>query len=132
MAMKKESATSTTSSTEESGVMMQKEEQMMKELSGTVTGTVGHPASGTVKIVRADGKEYVRYENLKTINGPDIFVYLSKDMGAKEFVNLGKVKSTEGNSNYEIPAGTNPAEYPYVLIWCKQFGVLFNSAKLSS
>ena len=103
---------------------------MLQELSGEVKGTPAHPASGTVKIVEADGKSYVRYKNLKTINGPDIYVYLSKDLGAKDYVSLGKVKSTEGDSNYEIPMGVDPAAYPYVLIWCKQFGVLFNSAQL--
>ena len=95
-----------------------------------VTGALGHPASGTVRIVSADGKKYVRYENFKTINGPDIYVYLSKDPDAHEFVSLGKVKATEGNINYEIPDGVNPADYSYVLTWCKTFGVLFNSAKV--
>lgn len=95
-----------------------------------VTGTVGHPASGTVRIVEADGKKYVRYENFKTINGPDIFVYLATDLEASEFVDLGRVKATEGNINYEIPAGVDPSDYPYVLTWCKAFGVLFNSAKV--
>lgn len=98
----------------------------------TVTGTLGHPASGTVRIVSADGKKYVRYENFKTINGPDIYVYLAKDIDAHEFVSLGKVKATEGNINYEIPDGVNPVDYPYVLTWCKTFSVLFNSAKIGS
>ena len=98
--------------------------------AATVTGTLGHPASGTVRIVESDGKRYVRYENFKTINGPDIYVYLSKDIDAKEFVNLGKVRATEGNINYEIPAKIDPHEYPYVLTWCKTFSVLFNSAKV--
>ncbi|OGI14384.1 MAG: hypothetical protein A2878_00640 [Candidatus Moranbacteria bacterium RIFCSPHIGHO2_01_FULL_54_31] len=95
-----------------------------------VTGTPGHPASGTVRIVTADGKRYVRYENFRTINGPDIYIYLSKDIAAKEYIDLGRVKATEGNINYEIPAGTDVAEYPYVLTWCQAFGVLFNSAKV--
>ena len=98
--------------------------------SGMVIGTIGHPASGTARIVEAAGKQYVRYENFKTINGPDIYVYLAKDTGAKEFINLGKVKATEGEINYEIPAGVNAADYPYVLTWCKTFSVLFNSAEL--
>ena len=97
-----------------------------------VTGTAGHPASGTVRIVSADGKKYVRYENFKTINGPDIYVYLSKDPDAHTFVSLGEVKATEGNINYEIPDGVNPTDYPYVLTWCKTFSVLFNSAKIGS
>lgn len=95
-----------------------------------VTGTAGHPASGTARIVEADGKQYVRYENFKTINGPDIFVYLAKNKDAKEFINLGVVKATEGNINYEIPAGTDVSQYPYVLTWCRTFGVLFNYAKV--
>lgn len=95
-----------------------------------VTGTTGHPASGTVRIVEVGGTNYVRYENFKTINGPDIYVYLAKDLEAKEFVNLGRVEATEGNINYEIPSGVSPSDYPYVLTWCKRFGVLFNSAKL--
>ena len=96
-----------------------------------VVGTVGHPGSGFARIVRTEGTAYVRYENLKTINGPDLYVYLSKDLDAKEHISLGRLKATEGNVNYEIPAGIDPAEYRYVLIWCRMFGVLFNSADLS-
>lgn len=96
-----------------------------------IVDTAVHPASGTVRIVEADGARYVRYENYKTINGPDIFVYLAKDLDAKEFVNLGRVKATEGNINYEIPDGVNPDEYRYVLTWCRAFGVLFNFAEIN-
>jgi hypothetical protein len=95
-----------------------------------VTGTAGHPASGTAQIIQADGKQYLRYENFKTINGPDIYVYLSKDLDAKDYVSLGKVRATEGNINYEIPSNIDVHAYPYVLTWCKTFGVLFNSAQV--
>lgn len=95
-----------------------------------IIGTTAHPASGTVRIIESEGKRYVRYENFKTINGPDIFVYLSKDLKASDFVNLGRVKGTEGNINYDIPEGINIKDYPYVIIWCEAFSVLFNSAKV--
>lgn len=98
--------------------------------AAAVTGTLGHPASGSVRIIESDGKRYVRYENFKTINGPDIYVYLSKDIDAKDFVSLGKVRATEGNINYEIPPNIDTHDYPYVLTWCKTFSVLFNSAKV--
>lgn len=98
--------------------------------SGEVVGTTGHPASGTVRIVEADGETYVRYEDFKTINGPDIFVYLSKDLEANEFVNLGRVRATEGNVNYKVPAAVDVSEYRYVLTWCRAFGVLFNYADI--
>ena len=96
-----------------------------------VAGTFAHPASGTVRVVGADGKSYVRYENFKTLNGPDIFVYLATDENASDFVNLGPVKATEGNINYEIAPGTDLTEYHYVLTWCRMFSVLFNSAHLA-
>lgn len=97
---------------------------------GTVTGTLGHPASGTARIITTGDKNYVRYENFQTLNGPDIYVYLAKDLGAKEYVSLGRVKATEGNINYEIPSNVHIADYKYVLTWCQRFGVLFNSAPL--
>ena len=99
--------------------------------SSSVIGTTGHPASGTARIVSADGKNYIRYENFKTINGPDLYVYLAKDLDAKEYFNLGAIRATQGSVNYEIPPTVNPAEYRYVMTWCKQFGVLFNYADIS-
>lgn len=97
-----------------------------------VIGTIGHPASGFVRVVENDGKTYIRYEDFKTINGPDLFVYLSKDKNARNFINLGELKATEGNINYEVPAGIAIKDYPYALVWCRAFSVLFNSADLSS
>lgn len=107
------------------------EQEMITPKVAAVVDTPAHPASGVVRIVEAEGKAYVRYEDYKTINGPDIYVYLAKDLDAKEFVDLGRVRATEGNINYEVPAGVNIAEYRYVLTWCKQFGVLFNYADIS-
>lgn len=100
--------------------------------SAQITGTAGHPASGTVRIVESEGKKYLRYENFKTINGPDIFVYLANDLEAKDFVNLGRVKATEGNVNYEIPVGTDPSAYRYAMVWCDAFNTLFNYADIST
>lgn len=102
-----------------------------QEKIGKVVGTTGHPASGSARIASAGGKNYVRFEDFKTINGPDLYVYLANGLDAKDFVSLGKIKATEGNINYEIPAGVNPADYKYVLIWCKAFSVLFNYAEIS-
>ncbi len=97
-----------------------------------IRGTTGHPASGTVRIIDVDGKKYIRYENFKTINGPDIYVYLAKDLDAKEFIDLGEVRATEGNINYRVPDGVTVENYRYVMVWCKAFGVLFNYADLQA
>ena len=103
------------------------------ELSrASIVDTPTHPASGFVRVVEAGGKTYLRYEDYKTINGPDLYVYLAKDLDAKEFIDLGRLRATEGNINYEIPANTDVGEYRYALTWCKQFSVLFNFADLAS
>lgn len=99
--------------------------------SAPLVDTPAHPASGTVHIIEDDDQTIVRYENLETINGPDLFVYLSTDLEATDFVDLGRLKATVGDVNYEVPEGVNIEEYPYVLIWCRQFGVLFNYANFS-
>lgn len=101
-------------------------------LARPIVDTVAHPASGTVSLLQRDNDVVVRYENFKTINGPDLRVYLSTDLGATEFVDLGPLKATEGNVNYSVPPGTDLKKYRYALVWCEQFGVLFNSADIQS
>ena len=92
-----------------------------------------HKASGVAKIINlADGKTFLRLENLKATNGPDLYVYLSTGKNASDIVNLGRLKGNIGNQNYEIPLGTDLAKHNTVLIWCKAFSTLFGSAKLSS
>ena len=114
------------------------EDEMMKtqaiSYSGVFVG-VGdgiHDAQGKAYTIPLEGgKDVLRLENFKSTNGPDLYVYLSKDKGASEFINLGKLKANNGNQNYDIPNEVNLAEYNQVLIWCKAFGVLFGSAEIS-
>jgi len=95
-----------------------------------VIDTALHPAHGAVHIVETDGKTYLRYENYQTLNGPDLQIYLAKDIDAKEFVSLGKIRGTMGEVQYEVPKEVLLIDYPYVLTWCRAFGVLFNYADL--
>ena len=90
-----------------------------------------HDAQGDAFTVPIeDGSNVLRLENFKATNGPDLFVYLSTDKDASKFVNLGELKASSGNQNYEIPDEIDLTQYNNVLIWCKAFGVLFGSAEL--
>lgn len=92
-----------------------------------------HNAEGVAKVLTlSDGKTFLRLENLKTTNGPDLYVYLSTGKDSSDIVNLGRLKGNIGNQNYEIPTGTDLSKYSTVLIWCKAFSTLFGSAKLSN
>lgn len=96
-----------------------------------IQGTIGHPASGRALVLESDKGTVIRFEDLDTINGPNLHVYLAKDLSAKEFVDLGPLKATNGNINYLVPEGVDIGDYPYVMHWCVPFGVLFNYAHLT-
>jgi hypothetical protein len=92
-----------------------------------------HKAEGVAKVIDlTDGRTFLRLENLKTTNGPDLYVYLSTGKDASEIVDLGRLKGNIGNQNYEIPARTDLSKFNTVLIWCKAFSTLFGSAQLST
>lgn len=104
-----------------------------KEISGIFVG-VGdgiHDASGVAKIIATGESSALRLEDFRSTNGPDLYVYLSTDNQASDFVELGRLKGNIGNQNYEIPEGIDLSKYDTVLIWCKQFSVLFGSAELA-
>jgi hypothetical protein len=91
-----------------------------------------HTTSGTIKIAedaQDKTKKYLVFENFKTDAGPDLKIYLSDDLKATNFVEVAKLDKT-GNFSELIPATANLDKQKYVLIWCKQFTVLFGSAQL--
>jgi hypothetical protein len=89
-----------------------------------------HATSGTVKLLRREKDQLLVLDNFRTDNGPALYVYLSKDRGVTQSINLGLLKSTSGTFSYEVDSTVNAREYPYVLIWCREFAVLFGSAQL--
>ena len=102
--------------------------------SGTFVGVNDgiHNAEGvTLVLPLDDGSQILRLEEFHSTNGPDLYVYLATDKRASDFVNLGDLKANRGNQNYEIPQGTDLEKYDNVLIWCKQFSVLFGSSEIS-
>jgi hypothetical protein len=82
-----------------------------------------HDAQGIAKIIPIAGDANVlRLEDLVVTNGPDLYVYLSTDKSASDFINLGRLKANRGEMS----------KYDTVLIWCRAFSVLFGSADLKS
>ena len=106
------------------------------ERIGSFTGADDfHFGEGTARLIEtAPGQFTLRLEDFAVRNGPDLFVYLSSDADgyAEGAVELGRLKADRGNQNYEVPAGTNLSSVRSVVIWCRQFSVLFATAELSS
>jgi hypothetical protein len=98
---------------------------------GTFNGLLGHKAQGAAKLIKADGKYYVRFEDdFEVTNGPDLFVYLGKGGRYDPATQLAALKGNIGSQNYEIPASINAADYDEVWVWCRAFSVAFGKAEL--
>jgi hypothetical protein len=89
------------------------------------------PTSTEEKEVGDDGgKKVLRFEDFETVNGPNLHIYLSSDLEGKDFVDLGEIKATKGNVNYDLPEGVDLDRYDKVLVWCVPFKVLFSYGEL--
>jgi hypothetical protein len=89
-----------------------------------------HPVSGKAAWHKASNTQTLLLSNFSSDAGPDLKVYLSKDITASSFISLGDLKSTTGNQTYNIPNSALTSDYKYVLIWCQRFSVLFGSASI--
>jgi len=89
-----------------------------------------HEVEGKALIINDNGKTKLRFEDFETINGPDLHIYLSSDLDAEDYIDLGKIKATKGNVNYDIPSEIDISKYNKVLVWCVPFRVLFSYAEL--
>jgi len=109
--------------------------------SGSFT-SLEHQSSGRALVVQvADGSRILRFEDLRTSNGPDLHVLLSTvpagtDLNAyndaSTYVDLGSLKGNIGNQNYAIPASVDLSAYRSAVIWCKRFHVGFAVAPLGA
>jgi hypothetical protein len=91
-----------------------------------------HSVSGSVKLIidKDDAKKrFLSFENFKTDEGPDLYIYLAEDKNAKGFISVAKLTQT-GTFTLEVPAGVVFEKNKHVLVWCQRFSVLFGSAKL--
>jgi hypothetical protein len=92
-----------------------------------------HFGSGRATLTEAvDGNSTLRFDDFSVRNGPDLFVYLSPDPAgfAEGAIELGRLRATDGSFNTPIPPGTDLTGVRSVVIWCREFAVLFAVAPL--
>jgi hypothetical protein len=98
-----------------------------------------HGTDGVAKILElADGRRFLRLEDLATSDGPDLHVWVTDqpsggDWGSYDdgrYVRLGELKAN-GNQNYEIPAKADLAGLTSIVIWCDRFNVAFGTAPVT-
>ncbi|MBL0743298.1 DM13 domain-containing protein [Chryseolinea lacunae] len=91
---------------------------------------IQHTASGVASIYETQGSATVVLDPYTSQNGPDLKIYLSKDVDAGDYIRLGNLKSTSGKQSYAIPKGTDLSQYKFVHVWCEKYTVVFARAEL--
>ncbi len=89
-----------------------------------------HEVQGQALLIQSADEKTLRFENFQTVNGPNLHIYLSADLQAQDFIDLGPILATKGNVNYKLPSNIDYSKYNQVLVWCVPFKVLFSHAQL--
>ena len=87
-----------------------------------------HFGRGTASLIEIEpGRYHLRLDDFSVRNGPDLYVYLSTARAdyARDALELGRLKATDGSFGYDVPAGTDIDRFRSAIIWCKQFSHLF-------
>jgi Electron transfer DM13 len=108
--------------------------EMLPDSGAVATGIFMNGPHGTVTgkaaVVVNNGSYSLALEDVMISRGPDLHVYLSKELQPVNFIDLGKLKSTAGNQLYTISGAPDITQYKYALVHCQQYNHLFGSAVL--
>lgn len=95
-----------------------------------MNGPYGIVSGKAILFRNTNGSYEIKLENFNTNNGPDLYVYLSKEIMPVNFIELAKLKSITGNQFYPVTGSPDFTQFKYVAIHCKQFNHLFGYALL--
>ena len=98
-------------------------------------------ASGDVTIYQeSDESKVVRFENFAIVGGPDLRVVLSQNSAPNTIelmkandseIDLGPLRGTTGNQNYDVPAELDLTQYNSVVIYSEALNVVYSYAVLT-
>lgn len=97
--------------------------------NGTFQGSNGYSVSGTV-VISESAVEL--QSDFNTSSGPGLYLYLSKSSSnVNDGVSLGELDGNSGEQTYELPTGTSPDDFNYVIVYCQPFNIVFGFAELN-
>ena len=100
-----------------------------------------HKGEGKALVLQLpDGRRFLRFEDFRVTNGPDLYVYLSghpaprnrEQLHQGAALEVARLKGNIGNQNYELPADLDLSRFKSAVIYCKRFSVVFSTAELIS
>jgi hypothetical protein len=94
-----------------------------------------HQISGRATIYKrpnqeAGREEYLRLSDFTAPNAPDTHVVLGRSESDLDRIDLGPLKSNQGEQNYDLPAATDLSKYHAVVIYSEQSHAVLGLAKL--
>lgn len=102
----------------------------ISRFSGTFNNGPYGVVNGAAKIYLKNNQHILALENFNSSNGPDLHVYISKEVQPVNYIDLGRLQSVTGNQQYPLTGNINFSEYKYALIHCQRYNHLFGSAEL--
>ena len=102
------------------------EERLTINRQSLFVGREGHEASGTVTLLSAGERRYLRLESdFSVTNGPDLFIGFGTKEKVDEATLFSRLKANAGGQNYEIPPTVDVDNYDTVYIYCRAFSTDF-------
>ena len=107
------------------------------------TGQFDGKTGGRITVFKKpSGEEYVRLKGLTISGDPDAHVELAKSgevsrtqdasKARLDAIDLGPLKTNQGDQNYDLPAATDLTKYDAVVIYNKRISAILSSAKLEA
>lgn len=85
---------------------------------------------GYARVYMQNNQHYLLLDSFSSSNGPDLYVYLSREVQPVNYISLGRLQAVTGNQQYPIPGSPDFSQYKYALIHCQRFNHLFGVAEL--
>ena len=104
------------------------------------TGQFDDKAGGRITVFKKpNGREYLRLKDLTISGDADAHVELAKSGevsqaqgAAKAGIDLGSLKTDQGDQDYDLPAAADLTKYDAVVIYNKRTSAILGSAKLEA
>jgi hypothetical protein len=94
----------------------------------TIAGLKGFTADGTASIFSSGEMVFLRLEDFGITSGIDQHLYLTKDGSVATGIDLGKLKASQGDQNYDI-TGIDTEIYNVLIVYSKTFDTYYAHAR---
>jgi Electron transfer DM13 len=99
-------------------------------LTGRFEGKAEQTSGRATIYKKAGGGEYLRLSDFTTTSAHDAHVVLARSESDSDRIDLGPLKSDQGDQNYDLPAATDVKTYSAAAIYSEQSHATIGVAKL--